>query len=338
MIDSLNLVDREMFIYVLCMDDKAFDILSDIHLLRCKLIKLEDFEDNELLSVKEKRSPGEYCWTCTAKLIEYVLNTFGEEICTYVDADLYFYSDPSVLITEMKNNNCSVQIVPHNFSKSRYGKKLENESGKHCVQFNTFTSEDSSRCLLRKWIEQCINECSVLSGGDQKYMSDWEQYSFVNVSKLDGAGVAPWNVNKFKLLEGDGFLIHNVETDMNCQMLFYHFQNVVNFTRYQVKISPLFAFWRIDKKLIKKLYYDYLTKIEEAKCFFESKYSYLPMVMRYISDKKPNFAICFCRFFRKPIKEIYNFVLRVKRSILYLIRKKEGIVDVRQFKHFKKET
>ncbi len=338
MIDSLKLVDHDMVIYVLCMDDITFDILTDLHISGCKLIKLGDFEDDELLSIKGKRSPGEYCWTCTAKLIEYVLLKFNEEICTYVDADLYFYSNPSVLIDEMKNNNCSVQIVPHNFPKSSYGKKLENESGKYCVQFNTFTKDEKSMRLLKEWISQCINECSVSSAGDQQYLSSWDRYSYVNISKLEGAGVAPWNVGKYELLENNDSLIRNVESGKSCQLLFYHFQNVVNFSRYKVKIHPLFSFWRIDKRLIKKIYYEYLIRIEEAKSFFENEYHFLPIVTSYISDKRPNYFSYFCRFLKHPFKETSNSFQRIKFLILSSIRKKEGVVDVRLLKQLNKEN
>ena len=154
---------------------------------------------------------------------------------------------------------------------------------------------------------------------------------------MEGAGVAPWNIGKYELVESDRFMIHNSENNMKYQMLFFHFQNVVHFTRYQVKIYPFFTFWKIDKQLIKTIYYDYLLRIEEAKTFFENKYHFLPMITSYISDQKKSFFTYFSRFFRSPIKETNNFVLRLKFSILHSIRKKEGVVDVRHLKIIEKE-
>ena len=332
MIDSLASVDSEMTIYVLCMDNKAFEILADLSLPGCKLIKLDEFEDYELLSAKKNRSAGEYCWTCTAKLIEYVLLQFKETMCTYIDADLFFYSNPSILINEMENDNCCVQVVPHNFPKSRYGKKLEKESGKYCVQFNTFTNDKNSMTLLRKWATQCIEECSVNSSGDQQYLSEWDNYDFVNKSKLEGAGVAPWNVGKYELLNENDFLIRNTENGQIYKMIFYHFQNVVNSSRYEIKIHPFFTFWKIDKRLIKRIYYDYLVRIEEAKSLLESRYHFLPMVTSYISDKRPNYTNYFVRLFKNPIGEISNTIHRIKSRLLRFARKKEGVIDVRQLK------
>lgn len=55
------------------------------------------FETDELLALKRERSKAEYCWTCTSVIIEYVLNHFLVQSCTYLDSDLYFYSDPKII-------------------------------------------------------------------------------------------------------------------------------------------------------------------------------------------------------------------------------------------------
>ena len=90
MIESLNDVDKDALVYVLCMDDLANKILHELNISCCRIIPLEEFEDEDLLKIKESRSRGEYCWTCTAKLIKYVINYYDHEMCTYVDSDLFF--------------------------------------------------------------------------------------------------------------------------------------------------------------------------------------------------------------------------------------------------------
>ena len=65
---------------------------------KATIISLKEFEDEELLRIKPSRSIAEYCWTCTSSTILYVLEKYKVESCTYLDADLFFYSSPSPII------------------------------------------------------------------------------------------------------------------------------------------------------------------------------------------------------------------------------------------------
>lgn len=336
MIDSLRRVDLDMILYILCMDEKAFSILSKENSGDCILISLENFEDSELLKVKSSRSQGEYCWTCTAKLIQYVIINYSEKNCTYIDADMLFYSNPTVLFNEMIYNKCSVQVVPHNFPSTLRGKKLEKESGKNCVQFNTFSNEEDSMALLQKWINDCIDECSLNSAGDQMYISDWGKYSFVNVTSNQGAGVAPWNVSKFVgKKKGKALFVTNRETMKTDKLVFYHFQNVVNTDRYKVIVSPLLSSWKIDKMFVKNIYVDYLLKIEEAKKYYEKNYGFLPIVCQYISDGKKGIRYYLEKLFSNPILFLLSLVTGISRRLCHILRINEATIDVRNIEEDK---
>lgn len=280
--ESLNSVDPNSILYILCMDERCFEILSELGLPNVQLIQLCQFEDEDLLKVKNSRSLAEYCWTCTAKLIKYVLCTYNEQICTYVDADMYFYSDPSVLIQEMKQKGCSVQVVPHRFPKSTRGKLQEKDSGRNCVQFNTFTKEEKSLNLLETWINLCLNECSYRIKGDQKYTDCWGDYSFVSICENKGAGVAPWNLTSYKLKNNEMYIRKG---NQKCNLVFYHFENIVYLDRNTVKIEPPIQYWRMDYNLIKKLYIPYLIGLESKKDYIEKKYGISVMAKKYSCEK-----------------------------------------------------
>ena len=96
--NSLERSCPNFILYILAMDDKCYDVLKTLNYKNLVPIRMVDFEDEELLRVKPLRSMGEYCWTCSSSLIRYVLCTFHTDYCTYIDADLYFYSDPSVIV------------------------------------------------------------------------------------------------------------------------------------------------------------------------------------------------------------------------------------------------
>ena len=80
------------------------------------VVSSDEFETDELKEVKKERSKAEYCWTCTPSVISYVLRKYDVPDCTYIDSDLFFYSDPAVLISELDQHNKNVLITEHRFS------------------------------------------------------------------------------------------------------------------------------------------------------------------------------------------------------------------------------
>jgi hypothetical protein len=95
MIFSLKEHAPESKIYVLCMDELTFDFFKKNHLeFEVIPINLTEFENNTLLELKKNRTFVEYCWTLTPCLIEYCLKKFNLHDCTYLDADLFFFSSP----------------------------------------------------------------------------------------------------------------------------------------------------------------------------------------------------------------------------------------------------
>ena len=92
--ESMTKVMKDFRLYILAMDDRCCDILNSMKLSNVTVISLKEFEDEELLKIKAERSRAEYCWTCSASLIDYVLETYKEAYCTYIDSDLYFFKNP----------------------------------------------------------------------------------------------------------------------------------------------------------------------------------------------------------------------------------------------------
>src|SRR4051812_5477100 len=129
MYQSLQKNCKDFHLYIFAFDDTSFNFLKNANYPNVTPVSLKDFEDEELLKVKPTRSAAEYCWTCTPSTILYSIEKFKLDNCTYLDADLCFYSDPKVLIDEMGDK--SVLITPHRYT-SEYDQS--GESGKYCVQ------------------------------------------------------------------------------------------------------------------------------------------------------------------------------------------------------------
>lgn len=323
--DSLKNCCSDFSLYVLCMDDKCYEVLSDINADYMIPIRLRDFEDDELLKVKSTRSFGEYCWTCTPSIILYIIEKYKEPICTYIDADMYFYKDPQILIDEMISAGKSVMIIPHRFTK--VNKELE-VNGIYCVEFNTFVHQDDSMEVLKKWrvdcLECCTSENDGFHYGDQKYMDSWpESYECVYVCPNLGAGVAPWNIQSYKLIDdnnGDIKLISR-KTKIIVDLVFYHFQHIVFISESLVNINIYANKIYIEKQLVNLLYKDYLKRIRKRKEFLKRQYNIKDYMKNHITDTIISKPSLFCRIKR------FSFFKLIKK-LFFLYNKDNDIISI----------
>ena len=246
MYESLKMNSVEFHLYIFPFDDEAYNILTRMDLEFTTIISLKEFEDEELLRIKAGRTVGEYCWTCTPSIIKYCIENYNLDSCTYIDADLYFFSNPSVLINEMRDK--SILITEHRYTK-RYDQTKK--SGVYCVQFMTFKNDKNGMRALNWWRDACNEWCYARyedgKFGDQKYLDDWpSRFESVHVLKNLGGGVAPWNVQQYNLRSIDFSLI------------FYHFHDFKFISNDMVDLGS----YELDKGNIGVLYIPYLHHLE----------------------------------------------------------------------------
>jgi hypothetical protein len=85
---------KEYCLWILCLDLAVFNAIELMQLPNVKLLKLSDFETQELLELKTQRTVGEYCWTLTPFAPKFVFMVDSNvSLVTYVDADLWFRRD-----------------------------------------------------------------------------------------------------------------------------------------------------------------------------------------------------------------------------------------------------
>ena len=217
----------DFHLYVFAFDDACFEYLKMQNLNNLTVISLKEFEDDALLNIKSGRSSTEYCWTCTPSTILYCIEKFQLQQCTYIDADMYFYSDPIVLLEEMGDK--SVLITDHRYTK-RYDQSLK--SGKYCVQFVSFKNTAQGLTVLNWWRKACIDWCYNRSEdgkfGDQKYLDNWtSQFEGVHELQHLGGGVAPWNVQQYTFVKKGNKVIGTETTSGNeFELVFYHYHSL----------------------------------------------------------------------------------------------------------------
>lgn len=307
--DSLCECAKDFKLYVLCMDDKCYEVLTDLKQEHHIPVRLADFEagDEELLAAKANRPMGEYCWTCSSSFIRYVLKHYNEDSCTYIDADMYFYSDPQVLVDEMVNAGKSVMVVPHWLDK--FNKYLEAKAGKYCVEFNTFLNQEDSIAVLEYWRNRCLDCCSNLGDGihwgDQKYLEELvEKYDCVCITTNHGAGMAPWNISDYTPLTSYNRFEYLPE-DTIYEGVFYHFQSV---TYINDAIVECGVGQEVPESLVQLLYIPYLTKIKEMKVYLAQEYG-LHKLIQWHPSSKGRFA-----WFRKTKLGVMLLVWKRKKS------------------------
>ncbi len=259
---SLIQTGEDFRLYVFCFDDAVHAVLSRLNLDRIVLVRLADFESPELLHVKPSRTKQEYCWTCTSHTIRYALDTFSLPAVTYLDADLFFYDRPSVLLDEFNRSKASVLITPHRYTR-RYD--LSWRSGIYCVQFITFRADERGLRALDWWRERCLEWCyaRVENGkfGDQKYLDDWPaRFPGVHVLQHLG-GVAPWNVQQYDIGNENGRLTgRERRTGRHFDVVFFHFHNIRFLTKGYLDLGDYYLLPSIKRTLFQP----YVAALEQA--------------------------------------------------------------------------
>ncbi len=310
---SLERVAGDFKLYIYAFDQKAYDVLTDLNFEKAVILSERDLAKAYpiLEKLKTERSKAEYSWTCTPITIEYILDTFHEDNCTYIDADLYFFSDPKVLEDEIREKGANVVITPHRFTNSLKDRRLLNRSGKYCVEFNYFDNTENSKEALAWWRDKCFEWCFHIYEkdrmGDQKYLMKFPEL-FRGVHELQnlGGGVAPWNLAQYVYVgknNGEAPVLRKKVTGEVFDVVFYHFQSM----RY---ISENYIIVRSEthsKRTKDALYVPYLQEIESVRKLLGNYDVSFPVTQSYASNPVIKYVQKYIlRFKIKSLTDIYD--------------------------------
>lgn len=291
MLRSLLRTSKQAKIYVLAMDDKCLDVLTEEHFPRVVLISMDHFMTCELRQCQLDRSHAEFCWTCTAGLISYIFTEYGEKFCTYVDADMYFYQCPDALVQQLADSGKSVQIIKHGFKKTLENRLLEKRAGRFCVEFNTFKNDSAGRAVLESWRKDTIRDCSCQTAGnygDQLYLDQWpEKYNCIHILDNEGAGVAPWNINRYRYAGTDSKGIRMIcDRKKQVRLFFYHFHGMEYKGKNLVDIKVCIRHWYVEPELLYRIYLPYLKKLAREKERLYVRYGIDPESQIHLPEKR----------------------------------------------------
>lgn len=228
---SSLMTHAKMFhLWILCMDRVVEDQLRQLSLPNVTLIPLGEVETKKMLDVKPGRTVAEYCWTLTSFTPEFVFDRDSSvRRVTYLDADLFFFDDPLIVLDELTQCGKHVLITEHHYAPEY---DQSRKFGRFCVQFMTFRKSPEGLKVMKWWQDRCIEWCFARAEdgkfGDQMYLDSWpiRFASEVHIlAQLDRA-LAPWNVayvldvrrSPFKPVF---FHFHGFRVVSNNRLLFY---------------------------------------------------------------------------------------------------------------------
>jgi len=305
MYESLKKNCRNFRLFVFAFDQYTYEFLKKKKLKNIILIKLEDFEDAALKRVKKERSNVEYMWTCTPSTILYLFNKYKMSSATYLDADIYFYRNPRILLQEAKND--SVLITEHRFLE-KYD--YSNKYGIYNVQFLFFRNNPCGIKVLKDWRKSCIKWCfndqSSGLNGDQKYLDGWpKKFKEIKILSNLGGGLGPWNIQRYNVTKDNkNVKIQEIITKKFFSRIFYHFSGIKFLKKNQVFLGD----YKLSKSVVNNFYIPYvkhLIKIRNS-LFKKAKFG-----NKDISKISYNFSLYYkiTTLFKIYIikKNIYNF-------------------------------
>lgn len=290
-------------LYIFAFDDKSEDVLRDMDLDGVIVVSLEEIMTAKLREIQKERTRAEFCWTCTPIVIEHVLIRYQEAVCTYIDADIYFFANPQNEIMQIKEHNCSVGITPHRFDESYLSVQEIFCHGKYCVQFNTFFHNSEGLNVLNDWKRNCLQWCYRRTEdgkfGDQKYVDSWKaKYSCIYESKNPGIGVAPWNLHLYPCDGKEQGRIRMRYQGVPFFVIFYHFEGMEYLDDGKVYLN----LWRYDRVEINRkkalIYDEYFNELRDVRRKLRNQYgiSFRHMQMGSVDFKKKRCSLqVFCK-------------------------------------------
>lgn len=253
----------EFTLWALCLDDATYVSLQCLGYDQLRLLSLQSLlsMDSELVQAQQDRSRVEFYFTCTPCLALALLNEHPDiDAISYLDADLYFFSDPMHVSAAMYG--ADIGLTPHRFSP--HIRKKYSQYGKYNVGLVYFRNSAPGKSALAWWRQACLDWCHDYVDGtryaDQGYLSELPN-RFTSVRELDSPGfnLAPWNVAQHRLSATS----ETIRADQSA-VVFYHFQGIRRLRANCFDLNLAGYRTRSDSCLRERVYRPYLKALVRA--------------------------------------------------------------------------
>jgi hypothetical protein len=206
----------------LCLDDVAFETMRGLALASVELTSLPAFEaaNPDVAAVKHERDVLDYYLTLTPAWILHVVERCGQgDLLTYLDADIYLFSSPQPLFSEMTAK--SAALAPHHYSAG-----LSEAAGRFNSGLMVLRNDPVACRLIRQWRSQCLEWCEYRFDdgryGDQAYLDAWQHETGVHEFQHPGSHYGPWSVADIQTgRDAEGNVLVQ-----DCRLVAFHFSKL----------------------------------------------------------------------------------------------------------------
>ena len=258
--DTLESTGCDFHLFLLCVVDEVYNILSKVGWENVTLLRLNEIENSELLGAKINRTYLEYCWTLKPAMLYYVIDNYSDaDYYAHIDADTCFWSSPEQIFDEAPD--ASEFLTDHNNSpRFLYTYDL---TGRFNTGFVGAKNDLVGKGAVAWWRAETIKWCYTANDttnklfGDQRHVERWPSiFPNIHVVSSPGANTAFWNVEKYSVSQrDDGVYIDN------SKLVFYHFSAVYI---YNAKEFNLNWAYQLPENVVQIIYLPYLTLLSRA--------------------------------------------------------------------------
>lgn len=251
---SLKRSSSKFHLWICCIDDIAYNLLSKMDLDSTTLISLKSIKDEKLSKLEKKRQTNEFCWTLKAPFILYLLkNNYKMKSIFYIDADIFFFKDIEVVYNDWGDSSIYL-------SKLWMSPVAEKRFGKYSAGLIGFKRDKKALKCIKWWRKKCLKWCynKIQEGrwSDQKYLDLWPGlFSGIKISENRGINSGPWNIKRYRVhRDGDTVYCNNYE------LVAYHYSGFTILSHSEFKLCNR---KKIPANVENLIYQDYLKEIRE---------------------------------------------------------------------------
>lgn len=249
---------------VLALDDSCAQVVHTVvgplpEAVSLDVIGLDEIETRwpALREARGNRSRIEYYFTLTPFLCHAAISRLQPgERAVYVDADLYFFSDPEAAFAGTPD--APIIVTEHRFPPRLA--HLSESYGRFNVGWLAFDGSDTAQRCVERWSDDCLAACTDAPAdgrfADQKYLDAWPtQVPGLGIADDPGLNAAPWNVEGRRIDRVDG--VPRIDGQ---PLIAYHFHRVQRLAAH-LHETDFDGFGRLSAPLLRYVYAPYLAEL-----------------------------------------------------------------------------
>ncbi len=257
-----SIIKYKVNIFILCFDTEAEKLIKkNINSKKIFIINYKEILsfDKSLKKINRSRKLIDKIVTSRPIFLKYINNKFKSKDIFLLDSDIYFFSNPRLLLKYTQKS--SVAYSEHNFSRNKI--ELNKDYGEFNGGFVYIRFDKNGKKFLSSWSKLCKKWCEFDSKNgkfsDQKYLEDLsKKINNLKILRRPEINLAPWNIEgkKINLKKNQVYINNN-------KLIFFHFHGLRQISKNFYILGVSNYNFILTNKLKKILFYNYVKKLRK---------------------------------------------------------------------------